>query len=74
MSNQDVSPPPQVSVIIVSYNGAKYIEANLESLARQYRPGLFEVIVVDNASTDQTVPICQGCSEVPIQIIENTGR
>lgn len=43
-----------VSVIIVSYNGEKYLERNLRSLFNQsYRD--MEVILVDNASTDDSV-------------------
>lgn len=40
-----------ISVVIVNYNGARYLERCLASLARQtYRS--FEIILVDNASTD----------------------
>jgi GT2 family glycosyltransferase len=43
-----------VSVIIVNYNGEKYLERNLRSLFNQSYQDL-EVIMVDNASTDDSV-------------------
>ncbi len=46
---------PHVSVIILTYNGSKYIEALLESLADQsYPEDRIEIIAIDNASTDGT--------------------
>jgi len=45
----------QVSVVIVSYNSARVIRACLESLAAEAAAGVLEVIVVDNASADDTV-------------------
>lgn len=49
----DVPKQPQVSIIIPTYNGADRIVVLLENLFGQQVPdGFFEVIVVDNASTD----------------------
>jgi len=48
-----VNPPvdKRVSVVIVTFNGEKFIANNLDSLARQtLAPG--EIIIVDNVSTD----------------------
>ena len=54
---------PLVSVIIPVYNGARFLRAALESvLAQTYRP--FEVIVVDDGSTDDSGPIAQSFEEV----------
>lgn len=48
-----------VSVIVVNYNGAPYIEECLQSLYRQtYRP--VEIVVVDNGSTDRSLDILRG--------------
>lgn len=44
-----------VSIIIVTYNSAKVIGACLDSLAAEVSSGLAEVIVVDNASPDDSV-------------------
>lgn len=49
---------PQISVVIPAYNEENYLSACLESLKHQtFRD--FEVIVVDNNSTDQTVKIAK---------------
>ena len=45
-----------VSVIIVNLNGARYLPDLLGSLERQTYPE-FEVLVVDNGSTDGSVPL-----------------
>lgn len=44
----------KVSVIIVNYNGKSFLGELFESLAKQVRPP-DEVIMVDNASTDESV-------------------
>lgn len=40
------------SVVIVNYNGRRFLDRCLDALAAQEVPGGFEVIVVDNASSD----------------------
>jgi len=47
---------PFISVIVLAWNGAAYIEDCLESLVAQDYPA-FEVLVVDNGSTDDTPDI-----------------
>jgi glycosyltransferase involved in cell wall biosynthesis len=50
--------PPRVCIGVPVYNGAKYIAATIEaSLAQTYRD--LEVVVADNASTDETAEICR---------------
>lgn len=44
-----------LSVIIVNYNGARWLEACLESLVAQANDLSYEIIVVDNASQDDSV-------------------
>lgn len=48
---------PKVSVIIAAYNSEKYIEKCLDSIFNQTFKD-FEVIVVNDGSTDQTKNIC----------------
>lgn len=52
----DFAPP--ISVIIPTYNGAPYLREALESIANQtFRD--FEVIIIDDVSTDSTVEIAR---------------
>lgn len=49
---------PNVSVIILTYNGSDYIKPLLESLLNQsYPQESTEILVVDNASGDETIRI-----------------
>lgn len=51
----------RISVIIATHNRADFVQLALVSLARQtLDPSEFEVIVVDNASTDHTSRIVKG--------------
>ncbi len=48
-----------VSVVIPAYNEENYLPACLESIKNQDYAGEYEVIVVDNASTDNTAQIAR---------------
>jgi glycosyltransferase involved in cell wall biosynthesis len=49
-----------ISVIIPTRNRAKYLSGTLESLTKQTYPvSLFEAIVVDNGSNDNTKEVCE---------------
>jgi len=48
---------PSVSVVIPAYNEEIYLPLCLESIRKQDYAGEYEVIVVDNASTDNTAKI-----------------
>lgn len=48
-----------VSIVIPAFNEERYIADCLESLVRQKTTKKFEVIVVDNSSTDNTVKVLQ---------------
>lgn len=47
----------KITVIIVTYNSAKYIEKCLNSLIQMTVNMTYEIVIVDNASTDNTVSI-----------------
>ncbi|WP_128543927.1 glycosyltransferase [Larkinella soli] len=66
---------PLVSVICISYNHERFIEASLRSVLKQTYPAV-ELIVVDNASADATVEKIEGLlRESPgIQLIRNTSN
>ena len=51
---------PRFSVVIPAYNESQYIAKTLESLHEQDFVGDFEVIVVDNNSTDTTRDVAEG--------------
>jgi GT2 family glycosyltransferase len=62
MSNepQGRSAAPVACVIICSYNRAKLLERALRSLVRQTLPqDRFELIVVDDGSSDETAAVCE---------------
>ena len=50
---------PSVSVVIPAYNEEKYLPLCLESIKKQDYPEQYEVIVVDNASKDNTARIAR---------------
>lgn len=48
------SPLPQVSVIVPAHNEERFIGRALRSIINQRNAGIFEVIAVDDASSDRT--------------------
>ena len=63
-----------VSIIVVTYNRAKMLCGALESLSRQETGGMFsfDIIVIDNTSTDNTVFVVKDfarTSKVPVRYI-----
>jgi glycosyltransferase involved in cell wall biosynthesis len=59
-----LSEAPMVSVIVPSYNQGAYIREALDSILSQtYRP--LEVIVVDGASTDETLDVLNAYNDIP---------
>lgn len=54
----DMTIRPLVTVGVPVFNGAQYIAATIDSLLAQTLPD-FELLISDNASTDETVSICQ---------------
>jgi GT2 family glycosyltransferase len=54
--NERTSRLPRISIIIVNYNGWQYLSPCLQSIRQlSYPRHLYDVIVVDNASTDDSV-------------------
>jgi glycosyltransferase involved in cell wall biosynthesis len=50
---------PRISVVIPAYNEARYLGACLRSLRSQTYDGSYEVIVVDNGSSDETAEVAR---------------
>ena len=49
---------PSVAIVILSWNGKKYLEQFLPSVVKTVYPNL-RIIVADNASTDDSIPFLQ---------------
>jgi glycosyltransferase involved in cell wall biosynthesis len=64
MSGHDI---PQLSVVVATLDRCEYLRLCLEALGRQTAPAEdFEVIVVDNGSSDETVSVAtELCGELP---------
>ena len=57
----------KISVVVVTYNGEIWIKKNIDSLLKSNYP--IDVIVVDNASTDQSIALLKDYKN--IQLIQN---
>lgn len=65
LTRQEPDQSPYLSVIIPAHNGAATIGAQLDALAAQTYEGGWELIVVDNRSTDGTAAlVAQYCSKL----------
>ena len=70
---QQVDEGPSISIVIPVFNGDKYIREALDSVfAQTYRR--FEVIVVDDGSTDRTLEIVGGYPDVKVIKQRNKGN
>lgn len=58
---------PRLSVVVPAYNEAGFIGGCLDSLLQQDFQGDFEIIVVDNNSTDQTAEIARSRGVTVVQ-------
>lgn len=63
---------PSVSVVVCSYNGGRTLEGCLTSLLRMDYPD-YEIILVDDGSTDKTQEILKGFPEVKNICQKNRG-
>lgn len=54
---------PQVTVVVSTYNRAHLLPTALRALAQQVAPVPYEVVVVDNNSTDSTRQAVESCRE-----------
>lgn len=59
--------PVSVSVCMATYNGARFVEEQLESILEQL-PADGEVVVVDDASTDDTVAVVSAIGDPRIHV------
>ena len=55
-----MKPAPDLTVVICTHNRARYLPACVQSLLDQTLPrAQYEILVVDNASTDETASLCR---------------
>ncbi len=67
-------PRPVVSVCIANYNGEHLLEECLRSVLAQENAPAFEIIVHDDASTDRSLALLEGRSDIRVLASEsNTG-
>lgn len=69
-------PAPGISVVVPAYNEAAGIAATVLSMVRSKYPGRFEVIVVDDGSTDNTAAIVRSLRLPGVRVISqpNAGK
>ncbi len=68
---------PQLTVIICVRNGALLIPRQLRALADQRAAATWEVVVVDNGSTDATVAVVRDLAPllpVPVRVVDASAR
>jgi glycosyltransferase involved in cell wall biosynthesis len=62
---------PAISVVIPVYNGADYLHEAVESILRQTWKD-FELIIIDDGSTDNSVSIMESFNDPRIRVISNS--
>ena len=68
-----ISEAPLISVCVPVFNGENYIRESIDSVLNQTEKN-FELIVIDNCSTDHTVEIVASYKDPRINIFENTSN
>src|SRR4030042_308579 len=69
----DTLPPPLISVIMPCLNGERHIQAAIDSVLAQTFDD-FELIVVDNGSTDRTPEILDAVNDPRLRVLTLTDR
>lgn len=62
---------PLVSIIVVNRNGSSHLTRLLDSIESTTSYPNYEIIIVDNASTDNSLDIIKSHEELPIRVINN---
>ena len=62
-----------ISVCMATYNGARFVREQLESILKQLGEG-DEVVIVDDCSTDQTVDLIRHLNDDRIKLMVNTSN
>jgi len=63
---------PKITIIVLNRNGLTYLKTLLPALNQYTHPDQYELIMIDNASTDQSVSyLKQNKYDLPMVLIEN---
>lgn len=72
LNNFQFEKEPLVSIIILNRNGLDYLKCLFEDFDKKTNYSNYEIIVVDNASSDESVEYLKGLKkDLPITVIEN---
>ena len=71
LSNYTFKEEPLVSIIILNRNGLNHLKTLFKDFSKKTNYQNFEIIVVDNASTDKSVEFLEKEVDLPIKIIKN---
>lgn len=63
-----------ISVVIPVRNGGKFLHQSLISVFQQNCTDSFEVIVIDDGSTDNSISICEEFKQFGIKILKSPGK
>lgn len=69
-SGQFPSPTPRISVCMASYRGAPYIAEQISSILEELGPN-DELVIVDDASPDNTTDVIQDFSDARVRLVRN---
>jgi glycosyltransferase involved in cell wall biosynthesis len=69
----DRTPRPRTSVIITSYNYARYLSTAMASVLAQTDRD-FELIVVDDDSSDDSLALARGCADPRVRVMAQPHR
>ena len=65
--------PPRLSVCLPTYNGEAYVAEALRSVLQQSYTD-FEVVAIDDGSSDRTLEMLQACTDPRVRIYQNPHR
>jgi N-acetylglucosaminyl-diphospho-decaprenol L-rhamnosyltransferase len=63
---------PDLSIVVVTYNSARWLEGALASVREACGTHTYEVVVVDNGSADQTVQVAHNTTPTPRIIVNGS--
>ncbi len=76
ITNAKAASPPRISVAMCTFNGARYLKEQLESIALQSQPPS-ELVVCDDRSNDDTLSILnrfEASAPFAVRVIQNSRR